>query len=603
MLFQHFYNWIKYKTLPPSVLFKNRLYAERDSKFRRITNNLGLTFRGSKWTNYEMNNLHLKFYNSYFIVFIYVFVIVFVFITYIGFSYYSTSTIFNNVAFVLWSGLDLIDYYAGFILWSVIVFFSTFCKGLYSYFYASFANNEKNIVRLLFLDKFKNEKLFSMNDQNIISKKDYKWIASLWLQSSTSSLKSLHVETLFKPQYFESRFETVILFYCHLFKLTSLLQKSLIVSTQTNLFFVLNHQSNFNILSKKIIEQKLVLFIDANIKAFNRFYLQANKNVDFFNVTNKKWSLSSGIASFYMKYNKAAGVSLINWNNLDFRRQDSLFWTFFKNQNLINKTNVNKIHRWLYKYSLIHRRSFKNSHKITLTKKLFNVGILDKAVSSKNLWYSEFFKKFAKRNLPHLMNNVVYKFPVDEDFNGLITKLCAFPATRTELQLKNLEFYELSLFWLLKRFNFVNHLEANLVTSSWKKLPTAQLPFSTKTNSVVLRNELTPAQVFDFLAFDSPLLNAQNKTHLTTTLAKDSTLLLEKNGFFESFNTTFAASLTTELQFFNQNSVVFFHFNNLNFVLKETRGDFAEHGLNLLGHDMFSTSIFTYFTDLNSLLK
>jgi hypothetical protein len=49
MLFQRLYNWIKYKTLPSSFLFKNRLFIERDSKHRRVLSNFGLSFRNSKW--------------------------------------------------------------------------------------------------------------------------------------------------------------------------------------------------------------------------------------------------------------------------------------------------------------------------------------------------------------------------------------------------------------------------------------------------------------------------------------------------------------------------------------------------------------------------
>ena len=69
-MFQRLFNWIKFKTLPPSVLFKNRLYVERDSKTRRITHNLGLTFRNSKWADYSrydvQPNLRTRLVHSFF---------------------------------------------------------------------------------------------------------------------------------------------------------------------------------------------------------------------------------------------------------------------------------------------------------------------------------------------------------------------------------------------------------------------------------------------------------------------------------------------------------------------------------------------------------
>ena len=58
-MFQRLFNWIKFKTVPPSVNFKNRLFIERDNKQRRILTNLGLTFRNSKWVQYARANVSL----------------------------------------------------------------------------------------------------------------------------------------------------------------------------------------------------------------------------------------------------------------------------------------------------------------------------------------------------------------------------------------------------------------------------------------------------------------------------------------------------------------------------------------------------------------
>ena len=66
MLFSKIFNWVKYKTLPPSILFSNRLFVERDSKHRRVTSNLGLTFRNSKWSTYARSNINIGHQSSYF---------------------------------------------------------------------------------------------------------------------------------------------------------------------------------------------------------------------------------------------------------------------------------------------------------------------------------------------------------------------------------------------------------------------------------------------------------------------------------------------------------------------------------------------------------
>ena len=56
-MFKRLYNWLKLKTLPSSILFKNRLFVERDSKHRRIMSNFGLTFRNSKWSEYAIKKI------------------------------------------------------------------------------------------------------------------------------------------------------------------------------------------------------------------------------------------------------------------------------------------------------------------------------------------------------------------------------------------------------------------------------------------------------------------------------------------------------------------------------------------------------------------
>ena len=65
MLFSTLYNWLKYKSLPSSLLFLNRLFVERDSKHRRTTSNLGLTFRSSKWSAYARSNINTSTRKSY----------------------------------------------------------------------------------------------------------------------------------------------------------------------------------------------------------------------------------------------------------------------------------------------------------------------------------------------------------------------------------------------------------------------------------------------------------------------------------------------------------------------------------------------------------
>ena len=65
MLLQRLYNWIKYKSLPTSFLFKNRLFIERNTKHRRIYSIFGALMRNSKWGNFELSNIKYQFRFNY----------------------------------------------------------------------------------------------------------------------------------------------------------------------------------------------------------------------------------------------------------------------------------------------------------------------------------------------------------------------------------------------------------------------------------------------------------------------------------------------------------------------------------------------------------
>lgn len=146
MLFQRLYNWIKYKTLPPSILFKNRLFIERDSKHRRIFSNFGLTFRNSKWSNYSLYNIKLSFKNSFFkYIFLFIFILFLIYILINFKKYYIFFYFFNNLSFLFWIGIDSFDYYCSFLIWFITVVLSLISNVLYSYFFFNhFSWNIKN---------------------------------------------------------------------------------------------------------------------------------------------------------------------------------------------------------------------------------------------------------------------------------------------------------------------------------------------------------------------------------------------------------------------------------------------------------------------------
>ena len=124
MLFKRLFNWIKYKTLPPSVLFNNRLFVERDSKTRRVTSNLGLTFRNSKWANYARTDIPTNAKQSYitFCKTLLIVVVTTLLLTCYT-KFYMTTLAYNNSLFAFWWVKDTGSYYV-FTIFSIWTLFS-----------------------------------------------------------------------------------------------------------------------------------------------------------------------------------------------------------------------------------------------------------------------------------------------------------------------------------------------------------------------------------------------------------------------------------------------------------------------------------------------
>ena len=110
-MFKQLFNWIKFKVLPPSVLFSNRLYLERDSKTRRIVTNLGLTFRNAKWLNYERVSVNVRMKRWFYYFITTVFTLTFVLYLTVFFSKnYDFTTFFNLLIYYSWLFKDFFAY-------------------------------------------------------------------------------------------------------------------------------------------------------------------------------------------------------------------------------------------------------------------------------------------------------------------------------------------------------------------------------------------------------------------------------------------------------------------------------------------------------------
>jgi len=135
--------------------------------------------------------------------------------------------------------------------------------------------------------------------------------------------------------------------------------------------------------------------------------------------------------------------------------------------NVLNQSNVSKILRWSYRYSLLHRKTLVNSHKLTASKKLLGPGFFDSTSTKTNLWFSDTFSREGDSKLStplksiatywNMMYRVNLLYP---DKNLLGGK--SFKDLGDNFDL--LDYYESSFHFFIKRADSFLQLEANPVT-------------------------------------------------------------------------------------------------------------------------------------------
>lgn len=507
MLFFKLYNWIKYKTLPSSFLFKNRLFVERDSKHRRIVNNFGLVFRSSKWSLYENTNVSLDFKNIFF-KFFFLFLFLF-FLSYILINFNSLNNyFFNSLSFFFWFTIDTFDYYLSFIVWSFLSFISLTVTKLYffinNYNYNSkFLNSSKNLADLTNLNNLNN-----LNNI-FLSQNDLNWVTYSWLTCNNNNNNETNeiIEMLFDSTISKNKWFENYNFFFNLYKTVFFL------NLNKNNFF------NYNNLQKNLIFTDFApvynFFNDTRIlnhyfKLISSFYFKSSKNNRHYylkNQKNKKWSLD------FIFLENFKNNLLVKSKNGHFFFNNLFYFNlikkinsnnFFFSQNLLIKNNLNyslifsKWNRWLYRYSLLHRKSIKFTQKLTFTKKLINSGFYNSSIFKKNLWNSVYFnsKKLNDLQITTLFDsyfNNFFKINNISFFNKKFNK--DFNLLNDNNFFFFFKFFENSYFWHLKRFFIFNNLSNN---SSFFKI-------NFKKNN--LSNENLNERIFNNLNFNFFLKN------------------------------------------------------------------------------------------------
>lgn len=490
MLLQRLYNWIKYKSLPSSFLFKNRLFIERNTKHRRIYSIFGALIRNSKWGNFELSNLKIQFRLNYtkYIFWIFLGFILF-FLSWFFKKYYIYTYAFNSVALFVWLSIDAFDYYLSFGLWCITAFIAISTNWVYSYFIervnfkpVSF----KTIFSSSFFDDFVRTE--DVIQQPALDLLDVKYLFYNWISHNNNSHdNSIFLENFFDSEINKKQWENCYDFFIKLFKATHLCNlnseffsikylhytftnlKPLCFNSNLKQLFL--HYSNTTVINNHftlLFWYTLNGYLNyyswrtSNLPSLRLLQIQHIWNLNTFDIESNKYSLSNVnmAGGFYLPFFTFNNLSSYSFNFFELWN----FSSFAKNQ-----INAAKWNRWLYKYSILHRRFLRNSHKITLTKKLFTSGFYDNKFFNKNTWNAAHTKGI---NVPFLnnLNSIYYK-------NLLNT---ASPSTlkwqtqnlnpvQSHFMKKNIalfSFYENSYLWVAKRFFCFNTIPSNFINSS-----------------------------------------------------------------------------------------------------------------------------------------
>ena len=416
--------------LPTSFLFKNRLFIERESKNRRIFTNFGLIFRNSKWSNYENNNVNFFFKKNYLKLFLFVLTILFVYFNLFYFKF------FNNLIFIFWSSFEFISYLWLFFVWWCLTTLSTLVTKFY-FFNSKLSFKKPNNVSFKTYNEFKLTSDNFKSYSNSFIKNVYEEDSTLY--SNFSELRNQITENLFD-------LKIDIYFWNQNYRVFQKLY--------VNLFFL-----NVN----KINDMSLKNYFNVTFTPFHVLISNDAFSIDSNIESNRKWfSLNSNLEANLMLNRNVITGNFIN-NSESYL---TLLRKNFLNESSLSRLKDAKINRWLYKYSLLHRKSFKTIQKLTFFKKTIYSNMYTSSSFKKNLWNSNLFsKKFFKKNPISIANDYYLGQLNQNPFNTINTSVCSF--YNNNINLNKLKSIENSYIWLNKRFFTFNSLNNNLFYNNY----------------------------------------------------------------------------------------------------------------------------------------
>ena len=450
MLFSRIYSWIKYKSLPPSVLFLNRLYVERDSKSRRVTSNLGLTFRNSKWSSYARTNINLKNKTDYAQLLLRVTGLFFLAVVLLNLSnYYSSNSLTDFHYTFIWFVLDADLYLKTLFSSALICTAQLTLSSAYDWVYSSIMGKS-----------FSAPSVEQPYQSFSLPKRLHKPVLYSLLKNSTDVDRFSRSLDIFPKD------NSVVGFYSNLYSSARLLRLTSIPSSHS--------LSTSNFVSKRstLIESELTktsFSADTTTLALDYFLFNhaQSSSASYFTELNK-WSLSTLHRELESDSNYLTSLSGLFYSpSITSSRLSELTINFSElselKQSLGNQLTAIRWQRWLYKYNLLHRSVLSGTGQINLAKKLLNSGFYTSTLTTNNIWASSAFNDSTQTvtKIQDLHESLYGSSFLQTNSKTLLSGGGFLNSSNIE----SLGLYELSYNWFIKRFYVLNTLNSNRLTT------------------------------------------------------------------------------------------------------------------------------------------
>ncbi len=526
-----------------------------------------------------------------------------------------------------WILFDAVDYYITFMIWMLTLCLSICSSVAYNYFFYSNFAGSQTLSKLFSNNFFENHRLIRYIHERaggklpFLNKDGTRYSVYSWLANDKLKSNKLDLENLFDVNLNKKWWNTSHGYFLTLYKLTNFLDLSVM------------NKSKIRVgrgLEKIYLEESFHEFFN-NYRLFRYlFSFQLFPSLKTYNFSTK--SLKSVNYTFLdnlYDYNLMEIENQFNENSFLIKHKKGLFYlndlnfgdlifknTFFKefyniNLNFQNQLDSAKWNRWLYRYSILHRKILKNSHKLTLTKKLINMSPNEDNSFDKNIWLSENLQKFS--NFSNFLNSFynIFSKNTSLNFNNFQKRTLL---NDINMDNKNfLNFYENSFFFFLKRFYFFNELKFNNTKSSFnfKELYTDSAFFKkSNTADYILNSKIVNYKTFNYsIIADNNYNNLFLKSFYTKSdyENKDLFLIFEDLDFYSKDNLkilywiTSLPSLNDKVLFFNYFNYLNFNkfFNNTQFKFLSNNGDmFSE--FDYINYLILNNNDDFYLNDLES---